>query len=184
MKTKIGFDFDKIFVSYPPIIPGFLIEYLYKKKNHNLSYRIPGKVEQKIRVLSHTPIFRRPIKSNIDALKKIFDSKEFKIYLISSRFSFLKKRTDDWNHKHKLSSFFENMYFNFDDKQPHIFKKTIIKKEGIQKFVDDDLDLLRYLAKENEDVQFYWLSDNHHLTKLPENIKKIKNLEEFRIKYL
>lgn len=90
-KIKIGFDFDRIFVSYPPIIPSGLIEYLYKNKKAKLSYRIPGKTEQKIRQASHSTILRPPIKSNITTLKRMFNDKKFNIFLISSRFSFLKK---------------------------------------------------------------------------------------------
>jgi len=45
---RIGVDFDKIFVSPPPLIPPSIIELFYKKKNGSLSYRIPGTVEKKL----------------------------------------------------------------------------------------------------------------------------------------
>jgi hypothetical protein len=183
-KLRIGIDFDKIFVNYPPIVPGSLIEYLYKRKNRRLKYRIPGEIEKKIRVLSHIPLLRPPIKRNIDSLKKIFNRNNSSIYLISSRFSFLKGRTESWDKKHKISQYFKKMYFNFNDEQPHIFKNKIIKKEGIRKFIDDDLDLLMYLSQENPKVEFYWISSNRKHTKLPANITKIKDLEELREKYL
>lgn len=183
-KIKIGFDFDRVFVSYPPIIPSSLIEYLYKKRNHKLSYRIPGKFEQKIRVLSHTSFLRTPIKANITTLKKIFNNDNYEIYLISSRFSFLKKQTKMWDEKHRISKYFEKMYFNFNDKQPHLFKDDVIKKENIEKFVDDDLDLLLFLSKNNPDIEFFWLSSQKKYPPLPANIHQIKNLEELRKKYL
>lgn len=185
-KVKIGFDFDRIFVSYPPFVPSWLIESLYKYRNkkQGVTYRIPGKAEQKIREISHASFLRSPIKPNITALKKIFTSEKYQIYLISSRFSFLKKQTKKWDEKNKLSKYFEKMYFNFTDKQPNVFKDEIIKKEKITKFVDDDLDLLNYLSEKNPEIDFYWLSPKKKVPPLPPKIKHIKTLDEFRRKYL
>ena len=180
---KVGFDFDKVFVNYPPLIPDELIEWLYKIKNHKLRYRYPSKTEQKIRILSHYPIFRHPSKKNIASLKDIWKNNK-DIYLISSRFSFLDKRTYYWTKRYGIEKFFKKMYFNFNDEQPHIFKNKVIKKEGIKKFVDDDLDLLRYLSKENPKVEFYWLSNKKPQKELPNSIKIVKNLEEFKNNYL
>jgi hypothetical protein len=183
-KVRIGIDFDKIFVNYPPIVPGALIEYLYKNKNHELKYRQPGKFEKRIRVLSHISLFRPPIKSNIEALDKIYQKNNSIIYLISSRFSFLKKKTESWNNKHNMHKYFEKMYFNFEDEQPHLFKNKVIKFERIEKFIDDDLDLLVYLARDNPKVDFYWVTQSSTIRNLPANIKRIKDLNEFLDKYL
>lgn len=180
---RIGFDFDKVFVNYPPFIPGSLIEYLYKRRNHNLSYRFPGKLEQKIRILSHIPFFRPPIKENIESLKKIYEKNDSRIYLVSSRFSFLKDRTELWDRVNNIFRYFEEIYFNFADEQPHIFKNRIIKKARIEKFIDDDLDLLLYLSERNTKVKFYWINKKGIKKLLPKNIVRIKNLEEFLNKY-
>ncbi len=183
-RESIGFDFDKVFVNYPPFIPSFLIEYLYKRRNHNLSYRFPGKIEQKIRKLSHFPFLRPPIKENIDSLKKIYEKNDLKIYLVSSRFSFLKDRTYLWDKINNIFKYFEGIYFNFNDNQPHIFKDTIIKQEGIKKFIDDDLDLLHYLSGRNPKVKFYWINKKSKKRLLPKNIIHIKNLAEFLNKHV
>ena len=183
-KIKIGIDFDKVLVDYPPVVPSALIEYLYKRRNRNLSYRFPGKLEQKIRIASHTPFLRPPIKTNIESLKKINEKQNCTIYLVSSRFSFLRNKTEIWKKKNNIEELFEKMYFNFNNRQPHIFKDEIIKKEGIEKFVDDDLDLLIFLAGHNPKVEFYWLTSDGIRKRLPSNIFKVKNLEEFRVKYL
>ena len=177
-KTKIAFDFDRVFVDYPPLIPGFVIDFLYKKINHNLSYRIPGFFEQKIRMMSHTPFLRHPISENVSQLSEIAKENKFDIYLISSRFSFLKNRTEAWVKKYNISHFFKKMYFNFDDEQPHIFKDKILKQLKIEKFVDDDLDLLVYLAENNPQVSFFWLSNYPPYKPLTKNIKQIKTLKE------
>lgn len=76
------------------------------------------------------------------------------------------------------------MYFNFNDEQPHLFKDKIIKKEKIEKFLDDDLDLLIYLAQRNPKVNFFWLSSRKPNGKIPSSIKIVKSLSEFQKKYL
>lgn len=183
---KIGFDFDKVFVSYPPFVPGFLIDWLYKHHGFllgghhiSLSYRFPGKLEQKIRIFSHSPFFRPPIWKNITSLHTISKNSSCEMYLISSRFSFLKGRTDQWMKKNGIDKYFKEMYFNYDDKQPHEFKNEIIKKLNLQKFVDDDLDLLRFLAKKNPNIKFYWITPSKKTFSLPNNIKQILKLSEF-----
>ncbi|OGH17352.1 MAG: hypothetical protein A3C30_04080 [Candidatus Levybacteria bacterium RIFCSPHIGHO2_02_FULL_40_18] len=196
--TKIGFDLDGVFISGPPFIPKFLIEWLYKQRRNSLLYRFPGKLEQKIRVLSHIPIFRPAIKNNLLFFKK---TRLSNMYLISSRFSFLKQRTADWDKKNNLFGYFKKCYFNEKDEQPHKFKDSIIKKEKIKKYIDDDLDLLLFLSKENPNIEFYWVGPStgsgevrgkpaasgtrqRWTRNLPNNIKQIKDLAEFFTKYV
>lgn len=192
---NIGFDFDKVFVNYPPGIPNKLIDYLYKghlallkgkTKNVELSYRYPGKTEQKIRKLSHTSILRPPITKNIDALKKISVMKTCKTYLVSSRYGFLKKETQAWLKTQRLEKYFTGVYFNFENKQPHLFKKETIDKLRITFYVDDDIDLLVYLSKNNPSLKLFWITDknNYEYKMLPENIFKVKNIEELYNKFL
>lgn len=192
-KQKIGFDFDRVLVNYPPLIPEIVIDKLYKnglipnkkcQNNENLKYRFPGNFERKVRILSHAPFLRMPIKKNLKSLMRIAETNDVDLYLISSRYSFLKQRTNALVEKHKISRYFKKLCFNFEDKQPHIFKNEVIKKEAIEKFIDDDLDLLLYLEKQNPNIKFYWLSKKGANIKLPDSIKIIKNVEEFRTKYL
>lgn len=184
----VGFDFDKVFIDYPPFIPYFFIDYLYKGssvfrknriKNTVLHYRFPGTLEQKIRILSHYPIFRHPIKKNISALQKLSNHKECKVYLVSSRFGFLKKRTDNILNKYKLDKYFDGIYFNYNNQQPHAFKEETIKKLKIDTYIDDDLDLAFYLAKKIPTLKIYWVKDGRHEEHdLPKNITAVKDLEE------
>lgn len=184
----IGFDFDKVFINYPPFIPYFLIDFLYKgesvfKKNpskkSSLHYRIPGRVEQKIRILSHHPIFRTPIKENVDALKEISGKDKVTTYLVSSRFSFLKKRTDGILKKYSLDKYFDGVHFNYDNKQPHIFKEETIKKLKIDTYIDDDLQLSLFLSKSLPHLKIFWVKNGNAAdVELPKNVIPIKNLKE------
>lgn len=184
----IGFDFDKVFIDYPPFIPYSIIDFLYKgslafrkgkTKNANLHYRFPGEIEQKIRIVSHFSLFRNPISKNIAVLKKISERKNGKTYLVSSRFSFLKKRTDSILSKYNLNKYFDGIYFNYENKQPHLFKELTIKKLGIDTYIDDDLDLSLYLSSRMPQLTIFWVSDGRTQTSiLPKNVIGIKDLSE------
>lgn len=175
---NIGIDLDKVLIDYPPFIPKAVIDCLYKQKtNGALLYRFPSKPEQFLRLLTHYSFFRPPIIENIEFVKKICRKNKNKHYLISSRFGFLKKRTYALIQKYKLNKIFDEMYFNFENKQPHLFKNGVIKKLKIDHYVDDDLPLLQFLAEENQKTKFFWLNDKH--TKiLRKNLFAITKLSE------
>ena len=175
---KIGFDLDKIFIDYPPIVPDRMIDRLYKKKSNGvLLYRIPSRPEQIVRRLSHLSIFRPPIYENISFLKSLPKDKH-ELFLISSRYKFLKKTTEQLMKKHAFDKIFSGRYFNFDNKQPHLFKAEVLKKLKIDIYVDDDLHLLKYVAKENPKTMFYWLTPVETNEKLPKNIKPVHRLPD------
>ncbi len=188
----VGFDFDKVFIDYPPFIPYFLIDFLYKgrsvfkksSKNFAPHYRIPGPIEQKIRVVSHHPIFRHQISENVELLKEISSDKKIKKYLVSSRFYFLKKRTDDILKKYQLKKYFDGIYFNYDNKQPHLFKEDTIRKLKIDTYIDDDVQLSVFLAQRNPKLTIFWVNDGRKTDiKLPKNVIPINNLQELK-KYI
>lgn len=174
---NFGFDLDKIFIDYPPFIPSFVIDRLYKRKSKFLSYRIPSKIEQYIRIISHHPILRPPIFKNLKFIENLNKKPNNKIFLISSRFGFLKNRTNNLIEKHKFNELFDNLYFNFENKQPHIFKNEIIQKIKVKKYVDDDLELLFYLSKNNPKTKFFWFNKKEKGT-MKKNLIAINELFE------
>jgi hypothetical protein len=175
---NIGFDLDKVLIDYPPLVSPNIIDKLYKKRDNGiLVYKIPGPIEQKIRILSHSPILRPPIKDNMMFLKSIPTNKN-RLFLVSSRFGFLKKRTELLIKKHGLDKIFDKMYFNFDNRQPHIFKNQVIAKLKLDIYVDDDLSLLKYVAAHNTKTRFFWLNYQGKKGKQAKNITAITNLKE------
>lgn len=175
---NIGFDLDKIFIDYPPLIPDALINRLYKQKSNGvLSYRIPKRAEQQLRIFTHHPLLRPPIIDNLRFAESLSETNNHKQYLISSRFSFLKDRTEVIIKKYNFDKIFDAMFFNFSDQQPHIFKNDVIKKMKIDLYVDDDLPLLEFLVGKNPEVKFFWLNKKRYKT-LKKNLFTIKHLSE------
>jgi hypothetical protein len=179
---NIGFDLDRIFINTPPLVPGKVISKFYKKRDNGvLLYRIPSRPEQIFRRMTHFPLFRPPIEENLEVLRKLA-KKDHKLYLISSRYKFLEDITEKVVRKHKLDDIFEKLYFNYDNKQPHEFKNTILKKLKLDMYIDDDLSLLQYVAKDNPKTKFYWLETDekesalaHHKT-LHKNVIPVSQL--------
>jgi len=177
-RMNIGFDLDNVFISTPPFIPKEIIDKLYKKKDNGvLLYRIPSLPEQLFRRSTHMNLLRPAIKENLEFLKTI-TKKDNKLYLISSRFKFLEKRTRKIIKKYSLDKIFNEMYFNFGNTQPHIFKNEIIKKLDLDLYIDDDLSLIKHVAKDNTKTRFFWLNNNNQKQALSNNIFAIPSLSE------
>lgn len=174
---RIGFDLDNVFINTPPFIPDTLTERIYRKKTDGiLLYRIPGRKEQLLRIALHKPIFRPKIKKNISFLQTLSET-EHELYLISSRFGFLRKATERITKKYGLDTLFKKLYFNYENNQPHLFKDKVIKQLKLQKYVDDDLHLLKYIASKNNNIKLYWYNKKLD-KKISKNIRAITRLEE------
>jgi len=175
---NIGFDLDKVFVDYPPFIPHWIIDTLYKEKDNGiLLYRVPGTFEQKLRQLSHTSFLRPPIKKNLSFLQSLSKEKKYNLYLISSRFGFLKKQTEELAKKHNFYNIFKKLYFNYQNEQPHEFKNRVLQEIKIDRYIDDDLSLIKHLAKKNPKSIFYWLNARFKKT-LANNILAVTDITE------
>ncbi len=175
---NVGFDLDKVFIAYPFFLPDFVVDKTYKIIfNNSIIYRIPSKPEQFLRLLLHYPLFRQPINKNIEFVKNISKKNTDNYFLITGRFGFLKKRTDEIIQKNGLDKIFKKIFINSNNEQPHIFKSNLMKQLRIDRYVDDDLYLLKYAAKENPKTKFFWLN-NKTSKALDKNLFAIKNISE------
>ncbi|MDE2025712.1 MAG: hypothetical protein KGJ07_04425 [Patescibacteria group bacterium] len=174
---NIGFDLDRIFIDTPPFVPNWVIDKLYKEKDNGiLLYRIPGTIEQKFRQMTHARYFRPAIENNIRFLNQLTHEKKHTVFLISGRFGFLQKQTERIMKRYHLTHLFTQIFFNVQNEQPHEFKSQMIQQKKIDVFIDDDLSLLKYLAKKNPKTIFYWLNNNSDMT-FGKNLFAITNLQ-------
>jgi len=161
-KIRIGFDLDGVIIGKPPFVPEFLMELLVRSHNNiNISYRYPtNQFERFIRWLSHHPVFRPPINKNIKLIHQLYKSNSYELYVVSSRYSFLDKRTDQWFMFYKLNGLFKDIHINLKDEQPHVYKEKMIKKLKLNVFIDDDLLLLNYLKGRLKNVDLLYMEDH------------------------
>ncbi|OGH33524.1 MAG: hypothetical protein A3J69_01235 [Candidatus Levybacteria bacterium RIFCSPHIGHO2_02_FULL_42_12] len=174
---NIGFDLDGVFIDKPPFIPKWGIELLYRERSKSLSYRFPGKPEQLLRKLSHKRMFRPLIKKNIDVIINPKRQNKHAFFLISARFSFLQKETENLLSSHRLKELFDATWFNVSNMQPHLFKENVIKKLTIHRYVDDDLELLMFLSNCYAHIKFFWLNKKKKKV-LAKNLFAIQNLSD------
>ncbi len=173
----IGFDLDNVFIDTPPFIPDSIIDRLYRKQStKKLTYRFPSPFEQSIRKISHLSIFRPALTENIAMCKKR-RKKTDTFFLISSRYEFLKPQTKNVITKYQLDKLFDTMVFNFENKQPHIFKDSVLKKLAIDRYVDDDIHLLNFVAERNRKIKFFWLN-NHVDKRMHKNLWAITHISQ------
>lgn len=165
-KIKIGFDIDGVIVAGPPFVPKSLLEYLVRShQTKRLAYRFPkSKIERFIRWLSHHPFFRPAIKKNIKLIKNLAQNKDYQLYIISSRYSFLVGRTKQWFAFHRIDGYFKRIILNRQNVQPHLFKEKEIKRLALDFFIEDDPFLAKYLRQRikntkiihpDEDLKFF-----------------------------
>ncbi|OGM27689.1 hypothetical protein A3D00_00335 [Candidatus Woesebacteria bacterium RIFCSPHIGHO2_02_FULL_38_9] len=146
---RIGFDLDGVFIDKPPLIPGKVIEWLYRShSNRQLSYRYPKtRLERLIRRISHYYKFRPPIKQNLDFIKKLSKDEGYELYVISGRYAFLEKRTQIWFKINGLDRTFREVNINLKNEQPHVFKEKMLKKLKPDIYFEDDELIAKYLAR-------------------------------------
>lgn len=153
MWVRVGFDLDGVLVDGPPFVPSWLLELLYRgTKGKKLHYRIPSsKIEIWIRQLSHNSFFRPPVLKNIEILKQMTGNE---LFLITSRFSFLQKRTMNLLKLYGIDHLFKEIVLNSNDDQPHLFKLRTLERLKLDLFIDDDEDLLTFLKEKLPNTKF------------------------------
>jgi len=151
-------------VNKPPLVPKKWLEYLFRGKRKNgFHYRYPKtELEIWLRKLSHFYLFRPPIKKNIEIAKE-FKKQGYKLYLISSRYSFLEKETAVWLKKRELNNLFEKVFLNLDNEQPHVFKEKTIRQLDLDYYFDDDRDMVAFLQLKFKD-KIFWVKQGETIT--------------------
>lgn len=170
----IAFDFDGVFVKYPLFLPPFLRQFIYREKK-SLSERFPTFIEQKLRIFSHILLFRKPIQKNINSVRN--NNRKSEMYLISGRYQFLNQKTNIWLKAHHLEKIFKRVFINSQNEQPFLFKDKKIRELRVERFVDDDIDLIEFLAKKHPDTIFFWINQEKN-EKIAKNIMAITDLDD------
>ena len=177
-KTKTAFDLDGVIINKPPLIPKKLMERLFKGKNHNgLHYRFPkSKLEILIRKISHYYLFRPPIRKNIKFIKELAKNDKYELYIVSGRYSFLEKETENWLKKRGIKDLFKKVYINLNDEQPHLFKEKKLKEINPISFVDDDFLLADYLTDKIKTTKIFCLSKNNNFSSKAINVLAVSSV--------
>ncbi|MEK9169899.1 MAG: hypothetical protein AAB788_04105 [Patescibacteria group bacterium] len=152
---KIGFDLDGVLLYNPariarPIVSIIKRFFVNKKQLHFYSPKtFLGR--QLWRLFHKSSIFISP---GLSEIKELIKKKKIKAYIITARYSYLKSDLEKWLKEMKINESFSGIYYNQNDEQPHLFKERVIKKLGIDIFVEDNFDIVSYLKKQ---VKVFWI---------------------------
>ncbi len=159
---KVGFDLDGVLLYNPARIVRPLISCLKKKEvcihRQELEFYVPQtRWEEVIWELFHkSSIFLAPGFEQILQLKR---AGKIEPYLITGRFGHLKKDFNKWKQKMKADQLFKRCFINDQDQQPHLFKQAKIKELGLDVFIEDNWDIVNYLANNCSPCQVFWISN-------------------------
>jgi len=171
---KIGFDLDGVILYNPVRIFRVFITDFYKRiknkilgKKDQPKFYIPKTNFEKFIwfILHKTSFMINPGYEKIQQLSKI---KNVNLYLITGRYSFLKKDLNSWLKKIKAKQVFKNCYYNQKDEQPYIFKLKMIKKLNLDFYIEDNWDIVKELIKQKK-TKILWMTNlldrkiNYHL---------------------
>ncbi len=159
---RVGFDLDGVILYNParvirPIVVFFKRLFLKKEKNQ---FHYPKTPFQKfIWHLLHKSSFISA--DGVDDVKRLVREGKIEAYIVSARYDFLKKDFARWIQKIGASDFCKDCFYNNSDEQPYVFKEKMIKKLSLDIFVEDNWDVVKYLAVSNSiksrHVKIYWI---------------------------
>ncbi|PIV09219.1 hypothetical protein COS31_04030 [Candidatus Roizmanbacteria bacterium CG02_land_8_20_14_3_00_36_15] len=159
---KVGFDLDGVILYNPfRIVRPFIA--IFKKivlgfDHRPLKFYYPKtRLERYFWRVAHKSSFF--IGYGFWEILTLIKKRRIKAYIITARFSFLE---NDLNRKIKqlgIKKYFSAIYFNRKDEQPHLFKEKMIKKLGLDVYVEDNWDIVRYLnlKVKSQKSKVYWI---------------------------
>jgi hypothetical protein len=159
---KVGFDFDGVILYNPikfvrPIAKMFKpLKSFFLKQEKDLFYFPKTKTEQFLFYLLHKTSFMPD--SALKDIKKLVMAKKIKAYIVTGRYSFLKKDYEIWLKKIKAKTIFTKCYQNQNDLQPNEFKELMIKKLNLDVYVEDNWDIIEKL-NHHTNAKIFWLTN-------------------------
>lgn len=162
-KLRVGFDLDGVILYNPirtlrPIASAFkfLKPYLFHEKSD--SFYFPNSpLEKYIWRMLHKTSFR--IADGYRDIVRLRKKKLFDVYLITSRYDFLKRDFMYWVRKLNARSVFKGCIYNKTNLQPNVFKRHMIRKLKLDYFVEDNWGVIQKLNGSLKRVKILWLSN-------------------------
>lgn len=160
---KVGFDLDGVILYNPARIIRPLVSLLKKKKlvkRKQLQFFVPQTQWQQLMWcwFHKSSIFLAP---GLDDIRQLVEQNKIEAFIITARFAHLKNDFLKWQEKMKASEIFTACYLNEKDEQPHLFKERMIKQLKLDYFVEDNADIVDYLAgkmaRDNLSTKIFWV---------------------------
>jgi len=156
---KVGFDLDGV-ILYNPVrvlrpVSAFLSKILFHKKQ--TSFYIPKTPFEKfIWYLLHKSSFV-PARG-LSNLRKLVQEGRIEAHLVTGRYASLSSDFNSWMKSIDAEHLFASQSHNAKNEQPHIFKQNMIKKLGLDVFVEDNWDIVKELKIQTR-PKIFWITN-------------------------
>lgn len=145
---RVGFDFDGV-IAYNPLRvfrrPVMWLTGLVTNKKKDLHFPYPkSPVVKWLWERAHKTSFFPS--RGFSHLRELLTRGDIEGYIITGRYAFLNDELYDWLKHNKIDGLFKRVYVNMADEQPHVFKERMVRELNLDYFVEDNWDIVKYLA--------------------------------------
>lgn len=160
-KLRIGFDMDGVLLYNPsrifrPLISCSKQVHLLPRKEMEF-YHPESRLEQFLWWLVHKSSFKPA--AGFAELEQLAQSEQLELHIVSARFACLQTDTKQWLQVLNRRGIFTSYNFNDSDEQPHLFKQRKIEELDLDYFIEDNWDVVSYLATAQSKTQVWWISN-------------------------
>lgn len=154
----VGFDFDGVVAYNPARLARFPISYF--KRNilgiHTVRFFVPkNSIERAFWSLAHeSSMFPSYGASH---LQRLVAERRIEAHLVTSRFGFLEPNLRRFLNFWGLADTFTSVTLNRKEEQPHEFKERTIRANKFDYYVEDNWDIVSYLAAQQLPTKVHWI---------------------------
>lgn len=160
MKKKliVGLDFDGVVAYNPARLARFPVAFVKHTVLgiKTVRFFVPKTpVERAVWALLHEssviPAF------GVSYLRSLVTSGRVEAHLVTSRFGYLEPNLRRFLRRWNLTDLFTSVTINDKEEQPHEFKARIIRIRFFDHFVEDNWDIVSYLARQRGRTKIHWI---------------------------
>lgn len=160
-KLKVGFDLDGV-ILYNPLrtlrpVAEVLKPFIFLQKNPDSFYLPKTGLEKIVWRLLHKTSYKKA--EGLSQLRKLVKKGRVEAYLITGRYSILEEDFKNWLKKLSAEKIFTDCFFNKNDYQPNFFKETVIKRLGLDIFVEDNWGIIKRLNSVSGKTKIFWITN-------------------------
>jgi hypothetical protein len=182
-KIKVGFDLDGVLLYNPArIVRAPVVQFKHKffPKKEKVFY-VPSTPPERFlwHIFHLSSIF---IAGGFSDIKKLREKGIIEPYLVTARYDFLKPDLKRWLRLMKAHDTFEGVFMNENNMQPHLYKEKMVKRLGLDVFVEDNWDVVSHLNKTttSKNLWIYNIFDRsiHYPLRFPSLKKAVTHIEK------
>ncbi|MFO0704281.1 MAG: hypothetical protein U0525_06230 [Patescibacteria group bacterium] len=159
LPIRVGFDLDGVLFFNPLRVvrkPIELVKRHILKKNTMQFYIPKSRAEKLMWKIVHMSSLK-PAKG-YELIRELKEKGIIEPYIITARFACLANDFKRCVKRLKGNEYFAGTFYNEQDEQPHLFKERMVKKLGLDFFVEDNWNIVDHLRK-NTNTKVLWISN-------------------------